>query len=578
MTLPSDVIKLDNLPSDVQKLDTQDSNSKIDLRPQMQDYLKGAQDTASLAMQGLLKSITGKGIEDRLTSGIPSTQNMSIPDMIGTNAKKAALSTIGQAGDMVTSPLALIAGGAGILNKTPGDILSKINPFGNKIKQDFVDRVIFPKAQKLTVDTVNNFDKPVQNYLIDKGVPKQAVDHIAELTPKTVKNMAAGAENTDPVVLKIQSDLGAKQAEIDKAYSTAMNNVSNDTSINTPDTYQAMGDFLKKYGYIKQNGAQNPMAMLPSRNPVLEKINNLYQTMKPSNVLQQRLDSGQLGLTKQELIDTIRNNGEYRPDALSNIAKKLGVSENDVILNNQVSKKDIVGALSKLQQTRLGDLQYIPINKYQWNLFRNELSNVRNSDQSLSGEVTNILDSLHNDAESAGLKGINNARSLARDYFQHQDLFDKFNQSKLDNIFKQKGEDLRNLRQLGNYTGSDYESMAKNIVANKYLTDKISPLLESPSLGNKNPPIYSTLREMTDKPSTFKKNSRLISDLTGDTPQTKDLLKNIKNLNRNEFIRKSSLGALGIAGGAGILTTIGRKVVNPVANQISDAVSGGDNQ
>ncbi len=83
---------------------------------------------------------------------------------------------------------------------------------------------------------------------------------------------------------------------------------------------------------------------------------------------------------------------------------------------------------------------------------------------------------------------------------------------------------------------------------------------------------------MTDKPSTFKKNSRLISDLTGDTPQTKDLLKNIKNLNRNEFIRKSSLGALGIAGGAGILTTIGRKVVNPVANQISDAVSGGDNQ
>ncbi len=517
MPLPKDAIALDSkLPSDAISLDNTSSPGQPGyLKSLLQGEVQGAQDLVQKATTPITQLITGKSITDRLLPqyqpNIPqstsrpfdanvntASQPMNQLNDVITGMNKGIANTAGNfVESALTSPASIVGGGAALLKATPAqNILSKLNPFGNKIKNDYVDSNIFPKAQTLFNDTLNKFDKPVQNYLVDKGVPQAAVDHIAQVTPATVKNMAAGAENTDPVVLKIQSDLASKEKDIQQAYTNAMSNVPDNAAIATPNTTDTMKSFLEKYKFIKPDGTPDPRSLFPDRNPVLGKISDLYQTM---------------------------------------------------------------GA------------DQFAVNKYQWGLLRNELSKIRGNDSSLSPDITKMLDALHTDAESAGISGISNARNLAREHFQNQDLFDKFSQPKLDNIFKKSGQDLRDLQQLGNYTGTNYESMAKNIVANKYLT-YVQSLAENPSLGNQRPPIYSIIRGMTDKPSTFKEGSKLISDFTGNTQQTKQLLNSIKGLNRNEFIRKAILGGVEGTAIAGVGLNLLKGVINPAAKQVADAI------
>ena len=519
MALPPDAIALDaNMPSDAIALDS--NISKPNLKEMYMGQANAAKELLDKAVTGIPQLLTGKSITDRIIpvsqpdipqstskpfdiNVIEASKPMNQLNGVITGMNKGIANTAGNfIESALTSPLSLISAGSSIIKATPAqNILSKFNPFGNKIKNDYVDSNIFPKAQKVFNDSIEKFDTPVQNYLMDKGVPKSAVEHIAKVTPTTVRNMAAGADNTDAVVLKIQGDLASKEKNIQQAYTDAMSNVPDNAGISTPKTTDVMKNFLEKYKFIKSDGTPDPRSLFPDRNPVLGKISDLYQTM---------------------------------------------------------------------------DADKFSINKYQWNLLRNELSKYRGQDSSLSGDITKMLDALHSDAESAGIQGISNARDLARAHFENQNLFNKFSQTKLDNIFKQKGEDLRNLQDLGKYTGTNYEDMAKNIVANRYLND-IGSLAEKPSLGNQNPPIYSIIRKMTDKPTTFKEGSKLISDFTGNNKDTVDLLKSIKGLNRNEFIRKVVLGGIGVSAGAGIATKILKGIVDPAAQKVSDAIGISEN-
>lgn len=366
------------------------------------------------------------------------------------------------------------------VSKLP-DILNSMKTLPQKLSGNYVNETLIPKVNKMYEDVVSKFTPSIQNFA-NKAlkIPQEIVDHIQQRSPKMIQASSNGLKDSHDTLFQMaENGMGNKKIEVTKSYDNSLSGLKDEDSIDSPDTFKTMGAILKKYKYINNNGEENKMALSVDRNPILGKINDIYQSMKPKNVLADRLESGQLNLTKDQLISKIRDSGEYRPDSLNNIAKKLGVTENDVITNNSISKKAIIDSLNSIQRERLGSLNYIPLNKSQWGLFRDELSSMRSrafaTSPALSKDVTTALDALHNDAESAGLSGIKEARKLAEEYFKHEKIAAPFGEKKLTNVFKMTGEEQRNLDKLEKYIGVNLTTPAKDIVANESL-NKIKSL------------------------------------------------------------------------------------------------------
>lgn len=91
------------------------TNALPALKPGMIDMrsegLSNMGNPVQLANQGLLKTTTGQGFDDRMTNMIPAPNAQTpIPQMLLQNAGRAALGTVGSGLDMITSPVGLLTG------------------------------------------------------------------------------------------------------------------------------------------------------------------------------------------------------------------------------------------------------------------------------------------------------------------------------------------------------------------------------------------------------------------------------------------------------------------------------------
>ncbi len=407
-------------------------------------------------------------------------------------AETVSKDPFGFAGDVIGAGQGITGVAKGIVN-TSGAIakgttknIGKVKDFSkdafHRSRPDYLVNDVAPEAHRVFQDKVNQFTPEIESYA--KNTLKIPDEVITEIKKSGVNDINAVRQHlgnsTDSIYQKIEKGFTDKSKAVEVAYSKAFEN--SPKQINGRQTFVQMHKLLREANYIKPNGSLNTIARAEGRNPALGKIVDLYESMKPSNVIVDRIKSGNMPLSKQEFLDTIRNSGKYRPDELTNISKKLGVAEADILQGN-VRKIDIAKYLNKEQLNRLGSYNQLPMNSLQWNLLRNNLSSIRKSDGALGGRVGKILDALHNDAETAGLKGIKEARDLARSNFKAQDtIFNKplMKERKLDNYYKLSHSEKRQLKAMEHYTGTQFIDDLKKVSTGKYL-DKLA---EGKSLDN----------------------------------------------------------------------------------------------
>lgn len=277
----------------------------------------------------------------------------------------------------------------------------------NKMAPSYFDANIMPRVNKMFNDSVNDWNDPIQNFANKKlNIPQNVINHISDRTPAGVEASSDLAGNThDSVYQAIQEGFQQKNQEIGKAYEDAFDSVPEGTQIPIKNTRKAVSDLLQQHGLIDKLGNPTNIAVNEQPNTVLGNLYKGYKALVPE-----------------------------------------------------------VGANS----TQLQRANPSPINEDMWSDLRNKLTDIRNLDSRYSGKVTKILDSLHEDAESAGIP-VNQARDMAREYYQNLDLQGKFNQNKLGNIFKSSGQDERDLQQVGKYLGQDLVTPSKDIAANQAL-------------------------------------------------------------------------------------------------------------
>lgn len=161
-------------------------------------------------------------------------------------------------------------------------------------------------------------------------------------------------------------------------------------------------------------------------------------------------------------------NRTYR--AMSGLLKRVGYIDelgNATTIGKSQSRNQVLGpildyyeSLNPSQSFNKGGLKSPgSINKSQWILFRENLSRLQRQSGSQRKSVTAILDALHSDAESAGLRGIKNARALARSNFQAEDNIltnALIKEKKLDRFQKLSMEERRQLRAIERYVGEPF--------------------------------------------------------------------------------------------------------------------------
>lgn len=153
---------------------------------------------------------------------------------------------------------------------------------------------------------------------------------------------------------------------------------------------------------------------------------------------------------------------------LNEKGRETTLALNDTIENSPL--KRMLGFYKAIDPKKSEGL--LALNGSQWNLFRNNLSKLSRQDKSLSKPITGVLDALHADAEKAGLKGISEARSLARANFQAEDNILNsalIKERKLDNYFKLSGEEKRQLKSIEDFTRTPFINDLKNVTSGKYL-------------------------------------------------------------------------------------------------------------
>ncbi len=363
--------------------------------------------------EGGLKTATGKGMADRVDESVGMGIFTNSFDTFGNNpianANAIARATmLGTGTQIAESFTAPAAIFAGPILKGTGQVLGK--------SFNFVGNVL---------------NKAKASYITDEVAPKAFnvyKNNVEKFTPE-IQNYA-------------KIDLGVPDEAIQTIRSVGVKNIdeiSNKHGKSTDPIYQKIQE-----GIIKKE------------KEVEDAYSRSFSNMGKGGVIHVTQTKKSMGKMLREYGYIDKNN------------KETAFALNDTIENSPL--KRILNFYKALDPNKTEG--FTALNSSQWNLFRNNLSKLSRQDKSLSKNITGILDSLHADAERAGLKGISNARNLARANFQaEENILNSalIKERKLDNYFKLSESEKRQLKSIEDFTGSKFIDDLKAITSGKYL-------------------------------------------------------------------------------------------------------------
>lgn len=192
---------------------------------------------AQLANIGLLKTTTGQGFEDRMTSGLPqNTPQTPITQMLMNNAQKAAMGTVGAGLDMVTSPAGLLTGLHDPAVNAAGDMAGRIDNWMVKLPAKAFrygkDPLNVMKDEAVTGNSITDLAKNYEDRLNQRTAElKQAVSsspaqlNLTGTVNNAIQSLTAKASNSLTDSSDLQNQISILKSNIAKQYPD-LNNLS----------------------------------------------------------------------------------------------------------------------------------------------------------------------------------------------------------------------------------------------------------------------------------------------------------------------------------------------------------------
>ena len=475
-------------------------------------------------------AIQGKGYTSGAVNptNVPRFQDVAldayydkVPDFPGKTLLGNVVSAGGMAADIATDPSSLIGimGGLSPTTKTAAQAVMATKPaqavsrFANlPISKTAPGRMVTApfRAVKSSVDYLK---KSGADYVTTKVAPKAYQiyqDNVSKFTPyiqRFAKDKLGISEGTINTIKKFGIDL---TSEVRKLY--------NDS---TDAIYQKIGA-----GIAKKDALVEEAYTKASRNMGNKDLIPLDRTYKSMQGFLRRI-----GYIDQTGNETSLVKGMAQDSPLKQI------------LNHYQSLKPGAG----MANTPGG------INKFQWKLLRENLSKAWRTEKTFKREITTMLDSLHSDAEKAGMYGIKNARSLARQNFDAEENIlsnSLIKERKLDKFQSLSQVEKRQLMDIEKYTGEKFVDDLDRLTADRAL-DKLREYNPKRFAIDLNSAVNKTWTE------TIKNEYR---DLLGTKTDEifNDIVAHRKGLNIRSGLKTAGTGAAG-AVGIGTVYNIGKK-------------------
>jgi len=486
--------------------------------------IRGILDPNKSGVEEFIKgSVNPTGVETFQDEFIRKAQFTTSPTLNAVLGMPA--SAAGLASDIVTNPadvLTSVLGGAvakpfsntkvgsalgRFINKerTPiADIGNKIKPFTDKLKSDFINTKILPKAQKLFADKVEEFGAGVKDYAINKlKMSPKAVEHISNRTPKNLRIIRNAAnDSTDHIYQNTINSIQKNTSNAGKLYDNVISSAPESKAIDIHGTYKSMESVLKKFGLINNNGNKTPLANEPAlKNSVYKRILDIYES---------RINlAGVKNLQGRDL------------------------THSQII---RLSRADI--------ETK--------VNKNQWQLMRDNLNQLHNETPS-DVNLSKIINQLHLDADKTGLPGINKARSTFR---QAKQLEKKYlnspliKEKKLDKIFNLTEKELRDVDDLEKALNIKVKTPAMDIASARELS-KIDNVV-SESVFGQTDAIEQQLKKALN-PGEFRLVKKQFEDIVGKGKEVDEVFESLRQFNKvqkaKSLLKSGALIGAGVAGG-----------------------------
>jgi hypothetical protein len=371
------------------------------------------------------------------TMGLPFTKAGKGIDTIITGTGKQFVGKAGEiAQGMVKSPTVKIAE-KGISNiksslSVPWRATQQGIEYLKKSSADYINQKVVPDAYEAYQNSIKNWTPQIQKFAVEKlGIPPTAVDTIKKKGVDYVNKVRVFYDDTtDLISQKIIGGFEDKWKVADDAYGSAMNNVGSGKAININRSINEAGARLKRLGLITERGNLTELGKSEiSRDSVYGKMLDFYQSA----------------------------------DAISGVEKLQGKS---------LTQGQMIKAMKADRETLVNKDQYTFLRDKLNSLYKNKPSDV---------DVSRVVNQFYADGEASGLKGLQQARSLQRQAFQAEEKYlNKQGGLKalgkergLDKFHKMTQDEIRQLREVENYTGVKFVDDLDALTAGREL-DKLT--------------------------------------------------------------------------------------------------------
>lgn len=316
---------LDDLYTSVNTPTPQDSPTQSPI----QSAIKGAGTLFGYATNGVLKSATGQGFDDRMTNMIPASNPQTpIPQMLLQNAGRAALGTVGAGLDMATSPLSLMGGIAAGANRFIAKPLMNMSGANNELKT---------LGQQYGADS-----KIAPNY-----VPRVLTDKLQEAR----NNSAIDINNLQASLNSNVKNLGTQLFNHDNQIIQQSDNLANTIKSNLPKIYKSTMDNFQSGLDMADDLADKSGFTLSNKKFANDVLNKVIEDSQTSGIHPEKV---------QPLIDT-KNAllGQSKIIGADNdlIGSSMKISDAKSVISNLVKADPYSPLSAKLRETWAGFLE-----------------------------------------------------------------------------------------------------------------------------------------------------------------------------------------------------------------------------
>ena len=478
--------------------------------------LKGAGHVLpKIAGEGMVKKIGRDAITGGLAAGSRLTPDEEGKVSLEQQAKQTALGTLGGAA------FGTVAGG---LSKAKAKIdASPFNP-------SFLTEQLAPKMEGMFKKAVERLDPKMQGFLNHKlKIPQRTIATIKSKGIDTIRKVREKFnDSTDDIFTKIEQGFVNKDAAATQAFNKTINRVSNKANFPIDNTIKRMEGMLTNLGLFK-GGKLTPSGQQVS-DPALKGLIGQY-----SKIIN-RVSENRIRIVGNMKKDDIWKQFDFSERL--EMAKRLNT---DVLTLLKMPKNRLIQSLDKNQILKLVGNKANTISKRDYQVLKLEVDSLFKESKSNRRFVQQTKEALFDDADQIA-PGTKQAKELFRKNKEAEEKFrqSQFKEKKLDNYQKFSEDEIRQLKEVEEFTGVNFVDDVDSITAARMM-DKVDDYTRE-ELGGTSKLIQALKK--ADNAADFNKVKKQFEETLGKSPELDKLFKDLKSFTKTQDIKNIGLRPL----------------------------------